>query len=83
MQIEETLQQHIAKTILFSNVYSYKDTDSFMENGILDSMNVMELVVFLERQFSIQVADYEIIPENFDSIHKLASFVRSKQKVGV
>ena len=81
MQIEEILRQHIAETILFSNSYPYEDTDSFMENGVLDSMNVMELVVFLEQQFGIQVADHEIIPDNFDSIRQMAAFVQSKQQV--
>jgi len=81
MKIEEIIQNHIAETILFSDSYPYEDTDSFMENGVLDSMNVIELVVFLEQRFGVQVADHEIIPDNFDSIYKLASFVRSKQQV--
>lgn len=81
MKVEEILQTHIAETILFSTSYPYKNTDSFMENGVLDSMNVIELVVFLEQRFGVQVADHEIIPDNFDSIDKLASFVRSKQQV--
>lgn len=81
MQVEEILRQHIAETILFKNDYPYQDTDSFMENGVLDSMNVIELVMFLEQKFGIQVADSEIIPDNFDSIGQLASFVKSKQQV--
>jgi acyl carrier protein len=78
MQIEEILRKHIAETILFSELYPYADTDGFMENGILDSMNVMELVTFVEQRFEIQVADHEIVPGNFDSIHQLANFLRSK-----
>lgn len=81
MQVAETLRKHIAETILFSKSYPYQDTDSFLENGVIDSMNVIELVLFLEQQFGIQVADQEIIPDNFDSIQKLADFVQSKQQV--
>ena len=80
MRVEEILQKHIAETILFSNSYPYEDTDSFMENGVLDSMNVMELVSFLEQEFGIQVADHEIIPDNFDSIRQMSAFVQSKQQ---
>jgi acyl carrier protein len=79
MQIDDILRRHIAETILFTEHYPYADTDGFMENGILDSMNVMELVSFLEQRFEIQVADHEIVPDNFDSIHQLACFVRSKE----
>ena len=78
MHVEEILRKHIAETILFSEVYPYTDTDVFMENGILDSVNVMELVAFLEQRFGIQVSDHEIVPENFDSIDRLASFLRNK-----
>ncbi len=79
MSIKEVLRQHIAETILFSKEYPYADSDSFLENGVIDSMNVIELVLFLEQQFGIQVADHEIVPDYFDSIEKLANFVQTKQ----
>ncbi len=79
MQVRDILRKHIAETILFSKEYPYGDTDSFLENGVIDSMNVIELVLFLEQQFGIQVADHEIVPDNFDSIEQLANFVQSKQ----
>ncbi|MGQ9872611.1 acyl carrier protein [Leptodesmis sp.] len=75
MLAKEVLRQHIAETILFSKEYPYVDSDSFLENGVIDSMNVIELVLFLEQQFGIQVADHEIVPDHFDSIEKLADFV--------
>ncbi len=81
MPVEEVLRKHIAETILFSKSYPYEDTASFLENGVIDSMNVIELVLFLEQQFGIQVADHEIVPDNFDSIKQLTSFVQSKQQV--
>jgi acyl carrier protein len=79
MPAKEVLRKHIAETILFSKEYPYADSDSFLENGVIDSMNVVELVLFLEQQFGIQVADHEIVPDNFDSIEKLANFVQTKQ----
>lgn len=80
--VEEILRQHIAETMLFSSKgYPYPDDASFLENSIIDSMNVMELVVFLEEQWAIQIDDHEIVPENFDSIARLAEFVRRRQAV--
>lgn len=80
--IETTLRTHIAENILFSSKgYPYADDASLLENGVIDSMNVIELVLFLEEQFGIKVADDEIVPDHFDSISCLANFVRQKQLV--
>ncbi len=53
---------------------------SFLEEGIIDSVGVMELVAFLEDRFKFRVEDDEIIPENLDSINKLCSYVEKKLK---
>lgn len=54
------------------------DTDSFLENGIIDSTGVLELVLFLEETYGIKVEDDEIIPENLDSLENIATYVTSK-----
>ncbi len=78
--IEETIRQYIAENILFSSQgYPYPDDASFVKHSIIDSMNVMELVLFLEQNMGIQVEDQEIVPDNFDSVSQLAEFVRRKQ----
>ena len=83
-QVEDLLRQHIAENILFSTKgYPYPDDASFLENAILDSMNVMELVVFLEEKWGIKIEDFEIVPENFDSVSRLAAFVHSKESLAV
>lgn len=81
--IEETVRKYISEKILFSQNYPFSDEDSLLENGIIDSMNVMEIVVFLEEDLGVQVEDYEINPDNFDSVSRLAAYVRSKQFVTV
>jgi acyl carrier protein len=83
-QVEDLLRQHIAENILFSTKgYPYSDDASFLENAILDSMNVMELVLFLEEKWGIKIEDFEIVPENFDSVSRLAAFVHSKESLSV
>ncbi|TLN27759.1 acyl carrier protein [bacterium] len=80
--VEELLRRYIADNILFSsNGYPHQDDTSFLENGIVDSMNVLELVMFVEQKFGVKVQDSEIVPDNFDSVARLADFVRRKQKV--
>lgn len=78
---EETIRTHIAQNILFSKTYAHTDDASFLEEGIIDSMNVMELIMFVEEKFGVEVADEEIVPDNFDSVARIAAFVRRKSAV--
>jgi acyl carrier protein len=81
--IEEQLRSFIAREILFSgNGYPFADDNSFLENGVVDSMNVMEIVLFTEKTFGIPIEDREIVPANFDSIRALAEFIRRKKSAG-
>lgn len=82
MTPEEIIRTHIARNILFNDKgYPYSDDASFVEEGIIDSMNVMELILFVEETFGFEVADEEIVPENFNSVGKIGDFIRRK-KVG-
>ncbi|HSJ52868.1 MAG TPA: acyl carrier protein [Anaerolineae bacterium] len=77
--IEELIRNYIAESILFSdNGYAYPDDASFLEEGIVDSMGIMELVVFVGDTFRITVEDEELVPDNFDSVTRLASYIRLK-----
>ena len=52
---------------------------SLIENGIIDSTGVLELVDYLENTFEIRVEDEELIPENLNSIQCIAGFIKGKQ----
>ena len=51
---------------------------SLIEEGLIDSTGVLELVSFLEERFAIQIGDAEIVPANLDSIAAIVAFVASK-----
>lgn len=51
---------------------------SFLESGLIDSTGILEIVLFVEEAFGITVEDDEVIPEHFDSVHRLAAYVRRK-----
>ena len=59
-----------------------KGLDSSMlllENGVVDSIGVLELVGFLETEFGITVADEDLITENFRTVAQIGAFVQKKQ----
>ena len=55
------------------------DDQSLVEEGIVDSTGVLELVNFLETTFGIEVADDDLVPENLDTLDNLVAFVRAKK----
>jgi acyl carrier protein len=84
MDIASEIREFIAKNLLFSNKgYTYDDDISFLEEGIVDSQGVMELVMFVEDNFKISVDDPDVTPDNFDSVTRLTDYVRRKLAVKV
>jgi acyl carrier protein len=84
MDIQTKIREFIARNLLFSdNGFGYTDDASFLQEGIVDSVGVMELVLFVEEQFGISVDDQDITPDNFDSINLLADYIRRKAAVTV
>ncbi len=52
-----------------------EESTSFLEQGIIDSTGVLELVTFIEEHFGVTVRDEDLVPANFDSLRALAAFV--------
>jgi len=55
-----------------------KDSDALLESGIVDSLGILDLVSFLEQQFSITVTDDELVPENFQTVERIVAFVETR-----
>ena len=54
-----------------------------LASGILDSLALLRLLVFLEGEFNIQLDDFEVIPENFETIDSICAYIRSRQNLPV
>ena len=55
--------------------------DDLIESGVIDSLGILKLLEFLEAKFSIHIADEELIPENFESIESIESFISRKKNI--
>jgi acyl carrier protein len=81
--ITPEIRDYISRNFLFSDKgFPYGDDASFLEEGIIDSLGIIELVSFVEKKFGISVADHELLPTNFDSVSKLSSFISGKLASG-
>lgn len=80
MSIESQIREYLAENVLFSDgSFDYDDDASFLEEGIIDSVAIMDVVMFVEETFNIEIEDHEIVPDHFDSVNKLATYIRTKQ----
>lgn len=73
------LRAFIEENFLFGREIHFTDDDSLLENGIIDSTGVLELLAWLESRWQVKVEDHELLPENLDSINRVASFVERKR----
>lgn len=76
---EEEIRKFITDNFMMGhNPTALKRDTSFLDNGIIDSLGVLELVSFIEDSFDIEVKDEELIPENLDSINNLLRYIKKK-----
>ena len=55
---------------------SLGDDESFLDSGIVDSTGILEVVAWIEESFGIRVPDSDLLPENFDTVQRLAAYMR-------
>ncbi|MCX5844296.1 MAG: acyl carrier protein [Deltaproteobacteria bacterium] len=80
MSYLDTVRQFIIENFLFGEESKLEDDMSFLENGIIDSTGILELIAFLEETYNIKVEDEELIPENLDSLSNAAAFIETKMR---
>jgi acyl carrier protein len=77
--IETAIRDFIVRSLLFSGEgFPYSDDASLVEEGIIDSLGIMQLVEFAQQAFDVAISPQEVIPEHFDSVSRIAAFVRHK-----
>lgn len=78
--VAEVLRAFVVEVFLYGDdTRPLAETDSLIETEVIDSTGVLELVAFVEERFGIVVADDEIVPENFDSLARVRTYVECKR----
>lgn len=77
-EIRKKLRAFIVENFLFGNEDGVKDDTSFLDEGIIDSTGILEMVSFLEEEFRITVEDEELVPENLGSIDNVVAYLEKK-----
>jgi acyl carrier protein len=76
--------KNVIKTFIINNFLKgdksiiLRDESSFLEEGVIDSVGILELVAYIEEKYGFHVEDDELVPENLDSIEKLEAYINTK-----
>ncbi|MDD1748662.1 MAG: acyl carrier protein [Methanothrix sp.] len=83
MGIKEQIRTFVTSNFYIADQASLSDEASLLDNGIIDSTGVLEVILFIEETFGVTVEDNEMLPENLDSIERIADYVKRKSGVEV
>jgi acyl carrier protein len=72
------VREFVVENFLFGDGEALKDDTSFMEEGVIDSTGILELVFFLEETFGFSVEDDELVPDNMDCLQNIARYIDRK-----
>lgn len=83
VKIKEEIKGFIVETFLLGDTTTeFVDGDSFMDNGIIDSTGILELISFVEDNYKISIDEAEMVPDNLDSLNHLSGFILQKSENG-
>jgi len=80
MDVETAIERFVVDEIMLGDSNTKIDpNESLISSGVLDSLALLRLIAFLEEQMGVTVDDSEVIPENFESINEIKSFIEKKR----
>jgi acyl carrier protein len=77
--VSHTLERFIVDELMMGDQQTRIDPDaSLISSGVVDSLALLRLIAFVEEQFGVTVEDEEVMPENFETLNIIESFVTAK-----
>jgi acyl carrier protein len=77
-EIREKIRRYVLDKLEPMEITAVRDDEPLVENGVADSLGIVQLVAFFEETFGIMVDDRDIVPENFLTIDAMVGFVTAK-----
>jgi acyl carrier protein len=83
METTQAVREFIIGNFYVPEATALRDDDLLLEQGVVDSTGVLEVIQFIEETYRFKLDDDEIIPENLGSISNIAAFIERKRTAGV
>ena len=78
-KITSTLAKYIAANILRNPNRSIKIDEPLLSGGLIDSFSLIDLALFVEDEYGVQIDDTELNPDTFDTLQQLADLIQSRR----
>lgn len=72
------MREYILDTFYVSEPGELTDDLSLIDSGLVDSTGMLDIILFIEGEYGFRVEDSETIPENLETIGRIADFVARK-----
>ncbi|HSL47814.1 MAG TPA: acyl carrier protein [Candidatus Deferrimicrobiaceae bacterium] len=79
--ITDRIKQFLVEHFPSARKHPLADDEHLLANGIVDSLGILDLVAYLEREFAITITDEDLVPEHFESLSRMAKFVQDRMSV--
>ena len=79
-RINKRIREFVLGHFPLARKKSITDDDALLDEGIIDSLGVLDLVNFIEEEFKISISDEDLVPEKFQSIQSIVIFIEQKQE---
>ena len=76
--IKTEVRQFVLKEFPSARKREIRDSDTLIESGIVESLGILQIVMFIEERFSIQVLEDDLVPENFQTIDRIATLIERR-----
>lgn len=81
MNVTAPIERFIVDELTLGGRRTRIDPDeSLISSGILDSLSLLRLIVYIEEQFGLTIEDSEVIPDNFETLNSMNYFINSKKR---
>lgn len=79
-QIKIDIIDYLKSNSFMDNNNSLKDSDSLTQNGIIDSIGLLELMDYICDKYSIEIPEDMLTPEYFDSLQGITNMINKLAK---
>lgn len=80
MDTKLAIERFVVDELMLGDSKTRIDPDkSLITSGIIDSLGLLRLISYIEEQFGISVKDIDMVPENFETINKIETYIKNKK----
>ncbi|HXK61299.1 MAG TPA: acyl carrier protein [Acidobacteriota bacterium] len=81
MSVEQRIREFISNELMFhQGPDGIPSEQSLITSGILDSLALLRLIMFLQEEFNVKIEDEEVVPDNFETIRAIDAFLAKKRE---